>query len=102
MVNLVSLDRVRERADHMALADHLIEGSGTVAPVERSGLSHLRKASLPTPRDTAGGPVGRRRRMDQGALPGSHGTIRKRPGPDSGSPVCRHLQPRQGSRPRFR
>ena len=46
MVHLVELDRVAQRADDVLLADHLVEGLGAVAAVEREHrATHASRAS---------------------------------------------------------
>ncbi len=45
MVDLAELDRVPEGADDVLLADHLVEGAGAVAAVEREHVGHPRGGS---------------------------------------------------------
>ena len=46
MVNAIALDRVLQRAHHVLLADHLVEGLGAVAAVERGLAGHRTESSL--------------------------------------------------------
>ena len=57
VMDLVQLDRVAQRSDHMLLAHHLVEGPRAVAAIEREHRSPHASTSRGTPADTRSGPV---------------------------------------------